>query len=335
MLYSCSYLRNIYFEVWVSLWLWQKSRIPPHLAVYKTSPGLTPATFSHIGKLQTHCSRSAGLVTRWRQYYFTSCQSVRVYRQNALVDAHRLGLNQLLSIRSATAFCSGGSATSSVCLAHCFAGCSRTSQIITNTSSLAVTARRMFTARGCSTWLRPLPDFVQSTYHQSISSLPTTALNTTSMLTIRSCSWPCGHWLFVPVCRCLRFAPATSNAGLPRKTVCSTPTSLEVMMIGTLAQLRASSAVIAVAVADANLTLSPKLKSFGVILDSRLSLDTHVAVVCTTCHYHIWALQYIWRLLPLDEVWTLACFIVGTGLHYCNSVLYSALISSTQKLQRV
>jgi len=47
------------------------------------------------------------------------------------------------------------------------------------------------------------------------------------------------------------------------------------------------STVNTVAVADANLALSSKLKSLGVILDSRLSFDAHVATVCKTCNYHI------------------------------------------------
>jgi len=98
----------------------------------------------------------------------------------------------------------------------------------------------------------------------------------------------------------------------------------EVMMIGTPAQLHAASSVNTVAVADAHLTLSSKLKSLGVILDSRLSFDAHVAMVCKTCNYHIWALQHIRRLLPLDVAWTLACSIVGARLDYCNLVLHSA-----------
>jgi len=106
-------------------------------------------------------------------------------------------------------------------------------------------------------------------------------------------------------------------------------------MIGTPAQLRAASTVNTVAVADANLTLSSKLKSLGVIIDSRLSFDTHVAMVCKTCNYHIWALRHIRRLLPLDVARTLACSIVGARLDYCNSVLYGAPTLSIQKLQRV
>ena len=91
-------------------------------------------------------------------------------------------------------------------------------------------------------------------------------------------------------------------------------------MISTSAQLHAVSSVNKVAVADANLTLLSKLKSLGVILDSRLSFDAHVAMVCKTCNYHIWALGHIRQLLPLDVARTLACSIVGARLDCCNSV---------------
>ena len=74
----------------------------------------------------------------------------------------------------------------------------------------------------------------------------------------------------------------------------------EVMMIGIAGQLRAASTFNMVAVADANLTWSSKLKSLRVILDCRLSFDAHVAMVCKMCNYHIWALRHIRRLLPLD-----------------------------------
>ena len=71
------------------------------------------------------------------------------------------------------------------------------------------------------------------------------------------------------------------------------------------------------------------------ILDSRLSFDAHVAIVCKTCNYHIWAVWHICRLLPLNVVRTLACSIVSARLDYCNSVLYGAPTLPIQTLQRV
>jgi len=115
---------------------------------------------------------------------------------------------------------------SSACLARRFAGSSRTSQTVATTSSSVATARRLFSARRVSHrapfWARFCS---RPTYHPSVSSIPAMASNTTSMLTIRSCSWPCEHQLFVPVCRRSRPAPSTLNAGLPRTTFCSKPTS--------------------------------------------------------------------------------------------------------------
>lgn len=73
----------------------------------------------------------------------------------------------------------------------------------------------------------------------------------------------------------------------------------------------------------------------GVILHSRLPFDAHVAIVCKTCNYHIWALRHIRRLLPLDVARTLACSTVNARLDYCNSVLYGASTLAIQKLQRV
>ena len=102
----------------------------------------------------------------------------------------------------------------------------RLSPALCQQSSSAVTARRLFTARWAFHKAPSSAEFCSRlTYHPTVSSVPVTALNTTSVLTIRSCSWPCGHRLFVPVCRRSRPAPSTSDAGLPRTTFCSMPTS--------------------------------------------------------------------------------------------------------------
>jgi Reverse transcriptase (RNA-dependent DNA polymerase) len=92
----------------------------------------------------------------------------------------------------------------------------------------------------------------------------------------------------------------------------------ELMFIGTSAQL---SAVESVKVAGAKLPVSTKIKSLGVIIDSRLSFDSQVNDIAHACNYHIWALRHICRLVTVDVAKMLACSIVGVRLDYCNSLL--------------
>jgi len=153
--------------------------------------------------------------------------SFALYGSHCLKLLVRISINhQLLPKRSATAFCSRGSWMSSVCLVRRFAGCSCTSQTVATTSSSVVTTHRLFSARRVfhetPSWARFCS---QPTYHPSVSSLPAMASNITSTPTIHSCSWPGGRRLFVPACRRSRPAPEMSNAGLPRTTLCSMPTS--------------------------------------------------------------------------------------------------------------
>ena len=100
-------------------------------------------------------------------------------------------------------------------------------------------------------------------------------------------------------------------------------------------QLNAESHVSVVTVAGTSLPVSTQIKSLGVVIDSRLTFNSHVAAVCKACNYHIWVLRHIRSLLPPPVVQTLACSIVGARLDYCNSVLYGAPKTSIARLQRV
>jgi hypothetical protein len=109
----------------------------------------------------------------------------------------------------------------------------------------------------------------------------------------------------------------------------------EAMLVGSSSQLKAASSVNTVSVAGVNLPVSSEIKSLSVVIDSKLTFDTHVKAVCRACNYHTWALRHIRRYLPLPVAQTLACSIVGSRLDYCKSVLYGAPKSSIAKLQRV
>ena len=64
--------------------------------------------------------------------------------------------------------------------------------------------------------------------------------------------------------------------------------------------------------------LSPSIKSLGVILDSHLTFDEHVAAVSKTCFFHIRALRHICASLPDDVAKIIACSIISSRLDYYN-----------------
>jgi len=88
-------------------------------------------------------------------------------------------------------------------------------------------------------------------------------------------------------------------------------------------------------VAGVDISLSPTIKSLGVVLDSRLTFSDHVTQVAKSCNYHISAIRYIRHLLSIDTAQTFACSLVNSRLDYCNSLLYRASSSVLDKLQRV
>jgi len=93
-------------------------------------------------------------------------------------------------------------------------------------------------------------------------------------------------------------------------------------MLGTAAQLRSVAAVTTVDVAGSPLPVKPKMKSLGVIINSHLRFDKHVAAVAKACNYHIHALRHARHLLTDETTRTVACSIrrrVEIGLlQRCN-----------------
>ena len=75
------------------------------------------------------------------------------------------------------------------------------------------------------------------------------------------------------------------------------------------------------------------LKSLGVILDQRLTLDDHATAVAKSCNYHARAIKHVRHLLPESVARTLACSLINSQLDYCNSLLHGAPESTMKKLQ--
>jgi hypothetical protein len=60
----------------------------------------------------------------------------------------------------------------------------------------------------------------------------------------------------------------------------------ELILVGSSQQLMAASNVSCVSVAGVCLPVSLEIKSLGVVIDSRLTFDTHVRSVCKACNDH-------------------------------------------------
>jgi len=67
----------------------------------------------------------------------------------------------------------------------------------------------------------------------------------------------------------------------------------EVVFLDTAAQLRSVADVTTIDVAGSSLQLAPQLKSLGVIIDSRLRLDSHARNVARACNFHICTFRHV------------------------------------------
>ena len=81
--------------------------------------------------------------------------------------------------------------------------------------------------------------------------------------------------------------------------------------------------------------MSPSIKSLGVILDSQLSYDNHVAAMIKACYFHMCSLRHIRSSLPDEVAIMVACSIISSRLDYCNSLLVEISENNFAKLQRV
>ena len=85
------------------------------------------------------------------------------------------------------------------------------------------------------------------------------------------------------------------------------------------------------AVSGVQIKSAPCVKSLGVVLDSGLTFDQHVANVCKASYFHIRALRHVRESLPDDVAKTVACSIVGTRIDYCNALLVGMTDSQLQQ----
>jgi len=63
------------------------------------------------------------------------------------------------------------------------------------------------------------------------------------------------------------------------------------------------------------------LRDLGVIIDSQLCMDEHVAALCRGGYYQLWQLRPIIRSLSKEAAETLVHAFVSSRLDYCNALL--------------
>ena len=80
-----------------------------------------------------------------------------------------------------------------------------------------------------------------------------------------------------------------------------------------------------------------KARDLGVIIDSKLTMESHTASVARSCFYQLRQLRSIQRSLTTDarRTCTLVTAFVANRVDYCNAVLYGSATSVTRRLQMV
>ena len=76
-------------------------------------------------------------------------------------------------------------------------------------------------------------------------------------------------------------------------------------------------------------------RDLGVIVDSQLSLSSHVAALCRSGFYHLRQLRPLCRSLPAEATKTLVQAFVSCRLDYCNCLLYAVTDKLIRQVQSV
>ena len=80
---------------------------------------------------------------------------------------------------------------------------------------------------------------------------------------------------------------------------------------------------------------SDTVRNIGVIIDSNLSMDAHVATLCKNAYFQLHRIAKIKQYLDHKSLECIIHAFVTTRLDYCNAILSGIKKSTKQKLQRV
>ena len=88
-------------------------------------------------------------------------------------------------------------------------------------------------------------------------------------------------------------------------------------------------------IGGAEILPSESARNLGVIMDSTMSMDAHIASVSRACFYNIFNISRVRHYLDSQTCKMLMHCLVTTRLDYCNSLYANLPSKSIQKLQRI
>jgi hypothetical protein len=114
------------------------------------------------------------------------------------------------------------------------------------------------------------------------------------------------------------------------------PSKTEFLLVGLPHQLAKLNTDRSLNISD-DITIQPvpSAKNLGFILDSHLSLSTHITQTTRSCYMHIRDLRRIRPHLDFKTASTIATSIVQSKLDYCNSLFFKLPSSQLNRLQLV
>ena len=90
-----------------------------------------------------------------------------------------------------------------------------------------------------------------------------------------------------------------------------------------------------ISINDSSVSVSPFVRSLGVILDQNLSFEKQVSNICKVAYLELRRISSIRHYLSNDAAKTLICAFVLSRLDYCNSLLAGVPNYLIDRLQRI
>jgi hypothetical protein len=88
-------------------------------------------------------------------------------------------------------------------------------------------------------------------------------------------------------------------------------------------------------VCDNVIHISAEARNIGVLMDSTLYMEQHVANICKTCFYHLRNISRIRKYLSRKSAETLVHALITSRLDFCNSLLFGLPDYIIERLQKV